>query len=123
MELGLLQDFVLKMNSPISTRYTIPPSSYFESYKSDYLESRYSDQLAGLDEVNDIVLVKILLPPDEGTNASQPQQSLIFECEFNGKYVKYYPEMFINICHNFLTADKQLRTDIYSLLRSSQLVR
>lgn len=39
-----------------------------------------------------------------------------------GKYIKYYPEMFINICHNFLLADQQLRMDIRLLMEIADQV-
>ena len=32
-------------------------------------------------------------------------QYLIFQCLFDQSGIKYYPEMFINICQNFLIAD------------------
>lgn len=48
-----------------------------------------------------------LKPPSKSKH-----NSLLFECHFDSKYVKYYPEMFINICNNFLVADMQLKSDI-----------
>ena len=43
-------------------------------------------------------------------------QYLIFQCLFSQNGLKYYPEMFINICQNFLIADDQLRNEIENLL-------
>jgi len=54
-------------------------------------------------DVCDIIVAKIELPDSKN---SKDNNYVIFECHFNARYVKYYPEMFINICTNFLTADE-----------------
>lgn len=54
---------------------------------------------------------------------SGSKKYIICEVSFNGKYIKYYPEMFINICQNFLTADLQLRKDIEVLLSISKKLK
>ena len=41
---------------------------------------------------------------------------ILFEVHFMGRYVTYYPEMFINICYNFLIADMELKRDIELLI-------
>lgn len=41
---------------------------------------------------------------------------LIFQCAFKKNGLKYYPEMFINICQNFIIADDELRGEIEYLL-------
>ena len=45
------------------------------------------------------------------------QQYLLFQCAFKQHGLKYYPEMFINICQNFLIADDNLRSEIELLLQ------
>lgn len=73
--------------------------------------------------VNDVLLVQVELPRD-GEQQDDPDavKVILFECHFMGKYIKYYPEMFINICHNFLLADQQLRRDIELLLEIAEQV-
>jgi hypothetical protein len=95
-----------------NAKYKIPLSSTFRNIKHEDLQDPP-------DEAYDLLLAKLELPGDENNKES----FIIFECFFNGKYVKYYPEMIINICTNFLSADQQLRSDIIALTQiSSQLI-
>jgi len=77
-----------------NAKYKIPLSSTFRNIKHEDLENPP-------DEAYDLLLAKLELPNDPNTG-----NFIIFECFFNGKYVKYYPEMIINICTNFLFADQ-----------------
>ena len=57
-------------------------------------------------EIYDVLLAKIHLPVEADADPDNLEDNyILFECHFMGKYIKYYPEMFINICHNFLAAD------------------
>lgn len=73
--------------------------------------------------INDILLVQIEIPLDGETPPNQQPNVILFECHFMGKYIKYYPEMFINICYNFLVADLQLKKDIQLLLQIAEQVK
>ena len=106
------------LNQPKAS-YPIPRSSYYRQYKA---EGRGRDDpgdpfaRSGLD----LLFIKICLDQDSenGDQEAIPRnQFIIVQCIFESLYVKYYPEMFINICQNFLLADQELRSDINILLQ------
>ena len=76
-------------------------------------------QTSGLRGI-DFLMTKISLDNESDTLRSSEQQPsqnyLIFLCTFRVTYIQYFPEMFINICQNFLLADEQLKSDFKVLL-------
>ena len=58
------------------------------------------------EEQYDLLLAKLEIQDPKGLGEETEDNFIIFECFFNGKYIKYYPEMIINICTNFLFADE-----------------
>jgi len=106
------------LNQPKAS-YPIPRSSYYRQYKAEGRGSKESDYPFAKNGL-DLLFIKICLDQDSenGDQGRIPgNQFIIFQCIFDSLYVKYYPEMFINICQNFLLADQELRSDINILLQ------
>jgi len=71
----------------------------FSVDKQDFEDYQYSSRRSELDE-----------------QVNNDEQYLLFCCIFRQHAPKYYPDMFMNICQNFLIADDQLRQEIEVLL-------
>ena len=95
-------------------RYKIPQSSCFKNITAQELlqDPDYQNNK----EVFDLLLAKVAL--DE-SDLESTNNFIICECFFNSRYIKYYPEMFINIFQSFLIADVQLRKEFELLLNIS----
>ena len=93
-------------------KYSIPSTSCFKNIKS--AELKKDNEYSHSSECYDLLLAKVALNPSD---CEITDNFIICECFFDAKYINYYPEMFINICQNFLTADLQLRKDFEVLLR------